>query len=127
MVAEGIFYAAHALVSLPETAGTDEASVPYCSNVAARNCVPVAPASINVVGEDGYWTLVDASELSRARPVTINQLAARADAPNVPEPRNLYVAPLPPMPVQFGIGAVLVLMIVAGTSRRDDPHQARIR
>ena len=66
-VVEGVLYAAHALVSLPETAGTDEASVPYCSNAAARNCVPVAPASINVIGEDGYWTLVDASTLRAKR------------------------------------------------------------
>src|SRR5690606_35640573 len=56
--AEGVFYATRALLSLDSTASsTGEVSVPYCAAHRAENCVPISPASINVVGEDGYWTL----------------------------------------------------------------------
>jgi hypothetical protein len=118
MAAEGLFYAADALVSLPETAGADEDSVPYCRDLHAKNCVPVAPASINVIGEDGYWTLRDASDIHKASTevrAALGEAVLRAgggNAPQVPKPRGLYVAPLPPMPVQFLIGVLLVLAVV---------------
>jgi hypothetical protein len=95
MAAEGLFYAADALVSLPETAGADEDSVPYCRDLHAKNCVPVAPASINVIGEDGYWTLRDASDIHKASTevrAALGEAVLRAgggNAPQVPKPRGL--------------------------------------
>jgi hypothetical protein len=115
MSAEGVFYAARALVSLSDTGETAKLSLEYCSpNVvknappAAQSCVPIAPASINVVGEDGYWTLPD--RIATRNASTSGQRADTLTA--IPTPSDLNVAPLPPLPVQFMIGAVLVLMIV---------------
>jgi len=111
MSAEGVFYATRALVSLRPTDETGEASLTYCRTRAAKPCVPIAPAPINVVGEDGYWTLPDARD---AHQTSIDrQQADTTVAPAaLPPPVELSVAPLPPLPVLFSIGAVLVLVIV---------------
>jgi hypothetical protein len=112
MSAEGVFYAARALVSLGDANASDAAPLPYCPSPGANNCVPIAPASINVVGEDGYWTLADASNI-RKRPVDREGAGTDVAPDAIPAPTDLNVAPLPPIPLQFSIGAVLVLVIVA--------------
>jgi hypothetical protein len=110
MVSEGVFYATRALVSLRDDASHD--AVPYCDARGSKPCVPVAPASINVVGEGGYWTLAGAQNLKveTTRPAGPDRLRSSV----VPAPAPLNVAPLPPIPTLFSIGAVLVLAIVAG-------------
>ncbi len=97
MSAEGVFYAARALVSLSDAGEAAEASLGYCGTPAVTPCVPIAPVSINVIGEDGYWTL------PTVKPERIAN----------PAPVDLNVAQLPPLPLRFRIGAVLVLVIVA--------------
>ena len=111
MSAQGVYYAAHTLVSLGDTNGTGEASLPYCSILpAAQTCVPVAPASISVVGEDAYWTLPDAGGVPPP-PLSVHQTSTASTA--IPAPSTLHAAPLPPIPPQFLIGGVLLLVIVA--------------
>jgi len=112
MSAEGVFYAARALVSLRDASQTDEASLTYCRTRAAKQCVPIAPASLNVVGEDGYWTLPGASDAYKTS-TDDQQDDTTVAATAIPPPVELNVAPLPPLPVQFSIGAVLVLVLVA--------------
>jgi hypothetical protein len=110
MVSEGVFYATRALVSLRDDTSHDP--VPYCDAHASKPCVPVAPASINVIGEGGYWTLAGAQHLKVE--TTRAAGADRLQSSVVPAPAPLIVAPLPPIPTLFSIGAVLVLAIVAG-------------
>src|SRR5262249_50992034 len=58
-------------------------SVPNCSTASSKVCVPMAPVSINVIGEDGYWTLSSVLPTAKA-----------------------YL--LPPLPNRTMIGAVLI-------------------
>ena len=60
--------------------------------------------SINVIGEDGYWTITAATPTAVYGPVDPDQVAP---------PSRLNVAELPRLPLQFAIGALLVLAIVA--------------
>src|SRR5262245_10283797 len=106
MSAEGIFYATRALVSVHanEESETDEPPMPlmpYCGGTVEAHCVPVAPVSINVIGEDGYWTLPNISKA--------NKVKAPASPPSrgtkepstvpVPAPPELTVAALPGLPL----------------------------
>ena len=107
MVAEGIFYATRALLSLtPDAHGNQSHALDYCHDGATdiTNCVPAAPVSINVIGEDGYWTITAATPTPVYGPVDPDQVAP---------PSKLNVAELPRLPLQFAIGALLVLAIVA--------------
>jgi hypothetical protein len=111
MPAEGIFYAVRALLSLPDTGGPDETSPRYCPASSVKNCVPIAPASISVIGEDGYWTLPDTGDVLPPPPWSVRSISPPSIA--ISAPATLHVAPLPPIPPQFLIGAVLLLVIVA--------------
>src|SRR5262249_15595084 len=82
----------------------------YCSGGVGSACVPVAPASINIIGEDGYWTLPDVSETVEVEALDASPSTNRADA--LPAPAAPNVAALPGLPLRFGIGALLVLAIV---------------
>ena len=62
MGAEGIFHATHTLVTVSEEELRSRAEgyvdlLPYCTGEKMPGCVPVAPVSLNVIGEDGYWML----------------------------------------------------------------------
>ena len=104
--AEGVFYAARALLNLDKTGE----ALRYCdAGKPILNCVPIAPASISVVGEDGYWTLPAGLTSS-----TDGKPAGSLDAADgIPAPVKLNVAQLPPLPARFSIGALLVLLFVA--------------
>ena len=110
--AEGIFYATRALLSLtPEAGGDKPYTLDYCPDglINIKNCVPAAPVSINVIGEDGYWTITAAARAS-ATPTARNN---PVDRDQVAPPSSLNIADLPRLPLQFAIGALLVLVIVA--------------
>jgi len=109
MSAEGVFYAARTLVSLSGAKETDLSSLEYCSTLVKEPCVPVAPVSINVIGEDGYWTLPPGGAAAAGTGDAIRNSASDAMSP----PSDLYVARLPPLPLQFSIGAALVLVFVS--------------
>jgi len=117
MPAEGVFYATRTLVSLSED-GSDWAQLPYCRSRNDKPCVPIAPLSINVVGEDGYWTLPDPSVphesgVAEAADTTVARAEGTTNDNAIPPPAALRVAPLPPVPLQFLIPAIVVLVIVA--------------
>src|SRR5262249_1037889 len=119
MSAEGVFYAMRALKSVPVPKPYAEYSLPYCRQGVETNCVPVAPVSISVIGEDGYWTLPTPAKESHQ---TADAKTSPDQAPqyievnvdHVPQPTEVNVPPLPGVPLRFGIGALLVLVIVAG-------------
>jgi hypothetical protein len=101
MSAEGIFYAVRALLNASTKIDGD--TLPYCPDGKTTNCVPDPPVSINVLGEDGYWTLTAAKD-----PVS-NATPQRIDPYQVGE---LSIAPLPGLPLPFAIGALVVLAIL---------------
>ena len=122
MSAEGVFYATRALVSVHSIgeAEKDTPLMPYRRGAVQPTCVPVAPASISVIGEDGYWTLPNVGKACKVEAVAGSPSGGPGEAipdavpaPSVvPAPSELNVAALPDLPLQFGIGALLVLAIV---------------
>jgi hypothetical protein len=117
MAAEGVFYATRALVSVQARGESEKDAplMPYCGDAVKTPCVPVAPASINVIGEDGYWTLPNVSKATTVEAPARSPSLQAGDAirVDVPAPPELNVAPLPGLPLRFGIGALIVLAIVA--------------
>jgi hypothetical protein len=108
MVAEGVAYATQALV---ET----DASVTYCSPNLSKGCVPVAPVSINVVGEDGYWTLPSPrpeSVATQPLPAAMSECKGSEALHPMPSPPELNVYPLPPLPVRVVLGTGLIGIVV---------------
>ena len=113
MSAEGVFYAAQSLLWEDVHGGGDQPDVvprlaPYCNSPSQRSCVPIAPVSINVIGEDGYWTMPANSRRAEAA------LAAGAGdgLTPVPPPPDLNPFPLPPLPGRILIGASLIGVVV---------------
>lgn len=109
MSAAGTFYATRALLSLtPTNEFREPYSLEYCAPgaTAISNCVPVAPVSINVIGEDGYWTVTAAAPPAKTE-------AVETDPDQVPSPSQLNIAELPALPLQFVIGSKLVVAILA--------------
>jgi hypothetical protein len=92
---EGVFNATHALLSLKEE---DTVQLDDCGSKARAQdpCIRVPQATINVIGEDGYWTL-----------------------PFVPNPPIAGESPatatktlLPPLPLRATLAALIVIGIV---------------
>lgn len=149
--AEGVFHATRALLSeLSDpvaSAPWTEKSVPYCdADHPPPACVTVAPVSINVIGEDGYWMLpaapppASAAQQSRESKQAVadrstsgipDTIAAPLPIPPPPPP-NHY--PLPPLPGRMLIATILivgaiashllVLVLIRREQRRNSPSLA---
>src|SRR5262249_23763301 len=59
--AQGVFLATQALLSVTDPSkdlpSSGTAWVSSCGAPPSEGCMPIIPISINVIGEDGYWTL----------------------------------------------------------------------
>jgi hypothetical protein len=118
MGAEGIFHATRALLSdnfVSEAAAAYSAKtrLPYCP-VSAPTCLPVAPASINVIGEDGFWSLSSAPlpPVSPQPATAPSDVETEAAPESVPAPPDTNAYPLPPLPGRIIVAAGLIVVFV---------------
>jgi len=116
MSAEGIFHAARALVSLNQEMkdlhSFKPTDFPYCGSATETGCVPIAPVSISVIGEDGYWPLPTSRVMTvlKASPGSSTPESRAAAAPGAPLLANEY--PLPPLPARTLMAVVLIEVAV---------------
>ena len=99
--------------------------LPYpCSKDAlpglAQTCVPVAPASISVVGEDAYWTLPDAGGVPP--PPLVGSPAHLRHRPPFPRLSTLHAAPLPPIPPQFADRRRFSSLVIVAAASQGGGH-----
>lgn len=121
MSAEGISSAMQALLGdyryeTGSVGAANRVTVPYCGDGTWNNgtpCVNVSPATVSVIGEDGYWMLPSAFVASPAESNDGGEgngsASARLSIPAPPEPRAY---PLPPLPIRAILGAGLVDLLV---------------
>lgn len=94
MSSEGVFNATRALLVGNDG---DTFRLDACkSGTPAGRCIPLPPATINVIGEDGYWTL----------PLVPDSPAFGGSSINATRP------PLPPLPLRAILAALIVIGIV---------------
>jgi hypothetical protein len=98
---EGVFNATHALLTVKDDAlkDDDRFRLDYCAAPPALvedPCIRVPQATINVIGEDGYWTLPVVPN-----PPLTGELPATATRPS-----------LPPLPLRAILAALIVIGIV---------------
>jgi hypothetical protein len=115
MGAEGIFHATRVLVSLGQESASQSFNpidFRYCESATESGCVPIAPVSISVIGEDGYWPLPTTRTTSVLKASAISSAIESKPAAAPPPPPLANEYPLPPLPARTLMAVVLIEVAV---------------